>query len=166
MCLRANAHPGLHPGYEYRIAFAQTCQCAKEFLRLNEGPAVASSVTSETSRMSANTRIDFDDASQVVATSINRSIMRTLAAAFAICLGMSAPAWSQIKIGQTAGMTGAVASSVKEATQGAKLYLDSVNARGGLNGEAVQLISLDDKFDPKLAVTNAQELIDQGVVAR
>jgi len=87
------------------------------------------------------------------------------AAIAALCLSWFAPAWAQIKIGQTAGITGAVASSVKEATQGAKLYFDAVNARGGLHGEALQLISLDDKFDPKLAVKNAKDLIDQGVVA-
>ena len=82
-----------------------------------------------------------------------------------LCLATATPAWAEIKIGQTAGVTGAVAASVKEATQGAKLYFDSVNARGGLNGEPIRLISLDDKFDPKLAVANAKTLIDQGVIA-
>ena len=74
------------------------------------------------------------------------------------------PASAQIRIGQTAGFTGAVASSVKEATDGAKLYFDAVNARGGVNGQKLQLISLDDKFDPKLAADNAKKLIDQGVI--
>ena len=81
-----------------------------------------------------------------------------------LCLATATPAWAEIKIGQTAGVTGAVAASVKEATQGAKLYFDSVNARGGLNGEPIRLISLDDKFDPKVAVANAKALIDQGVI--
>ena len=75
-------------------------------------------------------------------------------------------AWSQIRIGQTAGHTGAVAASVKEATEGARLYFDAVNARGGINGQRIELISLDDKFDPKLAAANAKTLIDQGVVAQ
>ena len=88
-----------------------------------------------------------------------------LAVAAAACIALAGTAWADIRIGQTAGFTGAVASSVKEATQGAKLYFDSVNAHGGINGEAVQLVSLDDKFDPKLAVANAKTLIDQGVVS-
>src|SRR4051812_4155900 len=79
-------------------------------------------------------------------------------------LGATAPAWAQIKIGQTAGFSGAVAASVKEATDGAKLYFDAVNGRGGVNGQQIELVSLDDKFDPKLAVTNAKQLIDSGVV--
>ena len=76
----------------------------------------------------------------------------------------SATAWAQIKVGQTAGFSGAVAASVKEATDGAKLYFDAVNARGGVSGAQIELISLDDKFDPKLAAANARQLIDGGVV--
>jgi branched-chain amino acid transport system substrate-binding protein len=80
--------------------------------------------------------------------------------------GMSgSAAWAQIKVGQTAGFSGAVAASVKEATEGAKLYFDAVNARGGVNGAEIQLVSLDDKFDPKLAVANAKQLIDSGVIS-
>ncbi len=81
-----------------------------------------------------------------------------------LALGITSPAWAQIKIGQTAGFSGAVAASVKEATDGAKLYFDAVNARGGVNGQPIELVSLDDKFDPKLAVINAKQLIDSGVV--
>ena len=82
-----------------------------------------------------------------------------------VLAGMAGPAAAQIRIGQTAGFSGAVASSVKEATDGAKLYFDAVNARGGVNGQKIELISLDDQFDPKLAVENAKKLIGQGVVA-
>ncbi|KQW43820.1 amino acid ABC transporter substrate-binding protein [Pelomonas sp. Root662] len=77
----------------------------------------------------------------------------------------STTAHAQINIGQTAGHTGQVAASVGEATRGAKLYLDVVNAAGGVNGQKINLVSLDDKFDPKIAVTNAKQLIDQGVIS-
>jgi branched-chain amino acid transport system substrate-binding protein len=74
-----------------------------------------------------------------------------------------APAWAsaQILIGQTAGITGIVASGVKETTEGAKLWLDSVNAKGGVNGQKIELISMDDKFDAKLAAENAKVLVEQ-----
>ncbi|MEO8118106.1 MAG: ABC transporter substrate-binding protein [Rhodoferax sp.] len=79
---------------------------------------------------------------------------------------MVVAAQAQILIGQTAGFSGAVAAGVKETTDGAKLYLDAVNARGGVNGQRIELISLDDKFDPKLAGENARKLIEeQNVVA-
>lgn len=74
-------------------------------------------------------------------------------------------AHADLTIGQTAGHTGQVAASVGEATKGAKLYLDIVNAGGGVNGQKINLVSLDDKFDPKIAAANAKQLIDQGVIS-
>jgi len=74
-------------------------------------------------------------------------------------LGMAAHA--QILIGQTAGFSGPVAAGVKETTDGAKLYFDGVNAKGGIGGQKIELISLDDKFDPKQAGENARILIEE-----
>ena len=82
-----------------------------------------------------------------------------------VAAGLSGTAHADITIGQTAGHTGTVAASVKEATTGAKLYFDNVNAAGGINGQKIVLVSMDDKFDAKLAVSNAKALIDQGVIA-
>ena len=70
-----------------------------------------------------------------------------------------------ILVGQTAGFTGTVAAGVKETTEGAKLWIDAVNAKGGVNGHKIELISLDDKFDPKLAAENARILIEERKVA-
>ena len=67
------------------------------------------------------------------------------------------PSGPRSRIGQTAGFTGPVAAGVKETTDGAKLYIDAVNAHGGVNGQKIELVSLDDKFDPKLAAENAQQ---------
>jgi len=92
-------------------------------------------------------------------------VLKSMALSVLLLTGLAGPAVAQIRIGQTAGFTGAVASSVKEATDGAKLYFDAVNARGGVNGQKIELISLDDQFDPKLAVENTKKLIAQGVVA-
>ena len=76
-------------------------------------------------------------------------------------MGIHASAQAQIVIGQTAGFSGIVASGVQETTDGAKLYLDHVNARGGVGGQKIELVSLDDKFDPKLAGENARKLIEE-----
>lgn len=72
---------------------------------------------------------------------------------------------AQIKIGQTAGFSGPVAAGVKETTAGAMLWIDAVNAQGGIQGQKIELVSLDDKFDPKLAEANARQLIEKGVLA-
>jgi branched-chain amino acid transport system substrate-binding protein len=66
---------------------------------------------------------------------------------------------AQILIGQTAGYTGTVAAGVKETSEGAMLYFNAVNANGGVNGQQIQLLTLDDKFDPKIAKENARILI-------
>jgi branched-chain amino acid transport system substrate-binding protein len=81
------------------------------------------------------------------------------------CVGVSlsltvAFAHAQILIGQTAGFSGPVAAGVKETTDGAKLYLDAVNAQGGVGGQKIELISLDDKFDPKLTAENGRILVE------
>jgi ABC-type branched-subunit amino acid transport system substrate-binding protein len=79
---------------------------------------------------------------------------------------LSVPAWAQLRIGQPSGFTGSVAAGVKENTEGAKLYLDAVNARGGVNGQKIELMSVDDQFDPKQTVEVARELITkQKVIA-
>lgn len=83
----------------------------------------------------------------------------------ATCL-VTGAAQADILIGQTTAVTGTVASSVGEALQGVHAYLNHVNAQGGVNGEKIKLITLDDNFKPKLAGENARKLIEQeGVVA-
>lgn len=89
-------------------------------------------------------------------------IRRSLGAvALATLMALPIAAWSQVRIGQTAGFSGPVAAGVKETTDGAKLYLDAVNARGGVHGQPIELVSMDDKFDPKLAAENAKLLIGE-----
>jgi ABC-type branched-subunit amino acid transport system substrate-binding protein len=80
-------------------------------------------------------------------------------------LALSSAARADILIGQTAGLTGQVAASVKELNLGAKLYLDHVNASGGVGGQRIELQTLDDQFDPKRSAANAQALIDRGALA-
>lgn len=80
-------------------------------------------------------------------------------AALLLCATVTTHA--QILIGQTAGFTGTVAAGVKETADGAKLYISAINAKGGVNGQKIELLSLDDKFDPKIAAENARILIEE-----
>ncbi len=88
-----------------------------------------------------------------------------LLALFLSCLWCSGLAQAQIKIGQTAGFSGPAATGVQEITDGARLYFDAINAQGGIKGQPIELVSLDDKYDPRLSAANAERLIDEGVVA-
>jgi branched-chain amino acid transport system substrate-binding protein len=74
-------------------------------------------------------------------------------------LVFSAPAWAQLKVGMPSGFTGSVAAGVKENHEGAQLYFDTINARGGVNGQKIELITVDDQFDPKVTVAVARDLI-------
>lgn len=66
---------------------------------------------------------------------------------------------TRILIGQTVGLTGTVAAPVKEMNEGANAYFTVVNNNGGVHGRKIEMLTLDDKFDPKLTVANAETLI-------
>lgn len=91
--------------------------------------------------------------------------LRRGAAMAAVLAMVGGAVHAQILIGQTVGITGSAAATVAESMQGAALYIDHVNARGGVAGQKVEVVSLDDKFDPKLALENTHTLIEQkGVI--
>lgn len=83
----------------------------------------------------------------------------------ALCLtlvgALAQPARADIVVGQTIGVTGPAAATVKEALTGARLWIDHINAQGGIKGEKIQLITLDDEFDVQKAAANAKVLIEQ-----
>ncbi|CAG2141646.1 ABC transporter substrate-binding protein [Cupriavidus numazuensis] len=86
----------------------------------------------------------------------------------AATLGFTAPAAfaepgvskTTIRIGQSAGVSGPVAGSVKEQIEGAQVYLRAVNANGGVAGRRIELVTLDDGFDAKRTPDNVRKLID------
>ena len=95
-----------------------------------------------------------------------RALARPMAvAAVALCwMAVGLPAHADILIGQTTSVTGPVAASVGETLVGVRAYLDHVNAQGGVNGEKIKLITLDDNFKPPRAAENAKKLIEQDKV--
>ena len=87
-------------------------------------------------------------------------------AAVALNLLLLTAASAQIRIGQTTGITGPVAAPVKEINIGAMLYLDYINAQGGIAGQPIELVTLDDKNQAPLSAENAKKLVaDPHVVA-
>jgi len=55
--------------------------------------------------------------------------------------------------------TGVLAASNKESVEGATLFLDALNARGGVQGRPVKLQTLDDAQDPKRSVELFKQLV-------
>ena len=70
-----------------------------------------------------------------------------------------------IKIGLLAPITGSYASEGQGMKQVLELLTADVNAKGGILGKKVTLITEDDGSDPRTAALAAQRLISQGVVA-
>ncbi|MBL4732111.1 MAG: ABC transporter substrate-binding protein [Rhizobiaceae bacterium] len=70
-----------------------------------------------------------------------------------------------IKIGFNVPLTGFAAADGKSALNGAELAVEQVNAKGGINGNMLELVVYDDQASPKEAVPIAQKLIEKdGVV--
>ena len=86
--------------------------------------------------------------------------VRVLCCASALVLAAQGAA-AQIVIGQSADMSGPVASSVKETITGSQLVIDQVNAQGGIHGERIEMIRMDDGLDVKRSVENTRVLIEE-----
>jgi branched-chain amino acid transport system substrate-binding protein len=71
----------------------------------------------------------------------------------------------RIVIGQSIALTGPGSGLAGPFHQGAKLYFDRLNAAGGINGRKVELVTIDDRGNPKTTAENTKKLIDQGVLA-
>src|SRR5215813_8873178 len=74
---------------------------------------------------------------------------------------LSAMAQDAYVIGLTGAMTGPPASTYAPAVDALRIYIDRVNAGGGINGKKVSLILQDDSAQPGKAAANAKQLITQ-----
>lgn len=66
-----------------------------------------------------------------------------------------------ISVGQSAALTGSLAENGIQYAKGAKLYFDHVNGKGGVHGRKIDLVTLDDAYDPKRAEKNTRKLIEE-----
>lgn len=65
-----------------------------------------------------------------------------------------------ITLGHSGALSGPLSELNKEYLSGASLYFDQLNARGGVNGRKIELITLDDGYNPELTAANVRQLID------
>ncbi len=92
-----------------------------------------------------------------------KRLLQRIAVALAACAAI-AGAQAQdgvtpttILIGQSAAFTGPAAQLGIQMRDGAKLYLNYVNSLGGVNGRKIEMKSLDDKYESKLAAENTKK---------
>ena len=95
-----------------------------------------------------------------------RNALQHLAAASA-SIGLPALAQTdrRIVLGQSAAFSGPAAQLGIQMNRGAKLYLDSLNAAGGIHGAQVELRTMDDMYEPDKCKANTEALIKDDVFA-
>jgi branched-chain amino acid transport system substrate-binding protein len=83
--------------------------------------------------------------------------------------GLWAPAsraqGNNIVLGQSAAFSGPASELGEQFKRGALLYFDRLNARGGIGGRSIELVSLDDGYEPDRCAANTKKLIERGVFA-
>jgi ABC-type branched-subunit amino acid transport system substrate-binding protein len=86
--------------------------------------------------------------------------IKTIVAAALLGAALGAQAQDKWMIGQSVPLTGGNAQFGKDIRLGAQAYFAQLNARGGVQGKAVELVSLDDRNERKQAAANAKQLLD------
>jgi len=89
----------------------------------------------------------------------------TASAVFAICALLSAsPVSAQIKIGAVLSVTGPASFLGDPEKKTLEIYVDEINAKGGVNGQKLQLIVYDDAANADTARTFATRLVEEDKV--
>ena len=80
-----------------------------------------------------------------------------------VALAGASSAFAEIKIGIAGPMTGPVAQYGDMQFSGARMAIEQINANGGVMGEKLKAVEMDDVCDPKQAVTVANNMVNDGV---
>jgi branched-chain amino acid transport system substrate-binding protein len=83
--------------------------------------------------------------------------------ALAALLAISGAANAQLKIGVVGPMTGPNAAFGAQLKNGAEQAAADINAKGGINGQKIELLFGDDVSDPKQGVSVANKMVGDGV---
>jgi len=83
------------------------------------------------------------------------------AAALAALISGPALAEDAYVVGITAALTGPPASTYAPAVEALRIYIDRVNAAGGVNGKKINLVIEDDSAQPSKAAANAKKLLTE-----
>lgn len=82
----------------------------------------------------------------VLATGTSLALLNPLAPAQAQEVGVTT---DTITLGQSTALSGPLGDLGQEVLKGAKVYFDALNAKGGVHGRKVLLVSQDDAYDPQ-----------------
>ena len=83
----------------------------------------------------------------------------------AICLSFSCKREGEIHIGLVGPLTGSGEAYGKSMSRGVRMYIDEVNANGGIDGNRIVLIAKDDQNNTDLARMKAEEFASENQVS-
>jgi len=96
------------------------------------------------------------------------TVIRFFLASLAAVLSAGAAAQGvtndRILLGQSVALTGPAAQLGIQMRNGIKAYFDYVNENGGVHGRRLELLTLDDGYEPSRTVPNTKRLIEQDKV--
>jgi branched-chain amino acid transport system substrate-binding protein len=78
---------------------------------------------------------------------------------------LRAQSGNRIVLGQSAAFTGAAAQLGIQFNVGAKLFFDQLNGQGGVNGQRIEIVQLDDGYEPDRCAENTTKLLAAEVFA-
>ena len=92
-----------------------------------------------------------------------KGLMRkSLCAAAAACLLMSASAWAEtIKVGAVLAVTGPASFLGGPEARTLEMMVEEVNAKGGINGNKIELLIKDTAGNPEKAISFAKQLLEE-----
>ncbi len=64
-----------------------------------------------------------------------------------------------ITLGQSTTLSGPLGDLGQDVLKGSKVYFDALNARGGVNGRSIKLVTKDDAYDSKKTLENVEAFI-------
>ena len=96
-------------------------------------------------------------------------IASTIASAVSLAGGIARPVFAQsdnaIVLGQSAPLTGPAAQLGIQFRDGARLYFNQTNAKGGVNGRTIELRTMDDGYEPEKTAANTKKFLADEVFA-
>ncbi len=93
----------------------------------------------------------------------NRNVLSIAVSAAILSLGGLAHAEDTIKIAIAGPITGPVAQYGEMQMNGAKMAVEQINAKGGVDGKKLEAVLMDDVCEPKQAVAIANQIVNQKI---
>lgn len=97
-------------------------------------------------------------------TGVDRRIAALLATA-ALFLSGAAAAQDSYKIGLGGDLSGPTSGTYKPLAEGVRIFVDHLNAEGGIGGHKIELVTRDSRADPNQVVADLAYFDSEGVLA-